>query len=323
MKLLYIAKILVEETDADHGLTMGDIISRLNELGIDAERKSIYRDIAALREIGLNIQTYQRSPVQYGLDSRTFSLVELAFVIDCVQSARFLSDRMSKALTNKIKTLASVGEQQQLDKSLAVEGRIRTQQESVLPSVAIIQQALRENRKICFRYFDYGFDGQKVPRKDEKQYLETPVKLVFSEGNYYALCYNDKHESIVTYRVDRMGRLRVSDEKATRNETTATFDVSHYTNRAFSMYSGKTTSAHLIVHASAMNAVVDRFGTDVVAKPCGDPEGELAEVVAPVMDAPTFYGWVAQFGDKMRISGPKALVDGFKQHLDTVRALYD
>ena len=39
LKLLYIAKMLVEETDAVAGLTMAQILERLEAHGITAERK--------------------------------------------------------------------------------------------------------------------------------------------------------------------------------------------------------------------------------------------------------------------------------------------
>ena len=48
LKLLYIAKMLVEETDAVAGLTMAQILERLEAHGITAERKSVYRDIESL-----------------------------------------------------------------------------------------------------------------------------------------------------------------------------------------------------------------------------------------------------------------------------------
>lgn len=240
-----------------------------------------------------------------------------------MQSARFLTDRTANSLVESIKQLASAPERALLDKPMSVEGRIRTQKESALGRVGVIQQALRERRKVSFRYFDYDLELRAVPRKDDdahdKTYVETPLKLVYSEGNYYLLAYNEKHKSIVTYRVDRMKSIKVLDEPATRNEAIATFDAAAYANRAFSMYSGKTTTATLVVHVSAMNAVVDRFGTDVAVYPRDD---STATVLAPVMDSPTFYGWVAQFGDKVRIEKPSELVEGFTRHLTSVLAAY-
>ncbi len=70
LKLLYLMRMLVEETDAERGLTMAQIIGKLEALGISAERKSIYRDIEALREFGVDVRTYQRAPVEYAVEQR-------------------------------------------------------------------------------------------------------------------------------------------------------------------------------------------------------------------------------------------------------------
>ncbi len=48
-KILYLLKILQEETDAEHGMTMSQIIGRLAEYGVSAERKSIFRHQGAAR----------------------------------------------------------------------------------------------------------------------------------------------------------------------------------------------------------------------------------------------------------------------------------
>lgn len=55
MKLLYLVKIFLEETDDDHRLTTPQIIDRLDSYGIDAGRKSLYDDYEALRTFGLDI----------------------------------------------------------------------------------------------------------------------------------------------------------------------------------------------------------------------------------------------------------------------------
>ena len=64
LKTLYVKQILEEETDAEHGLSMRQIIERLEQFDIKAERKSVYRDIEVLREFGCDIRSYQRNSVE-------------------------------------------------------------------------------------------------------------------------------------------------------------------------------------------------------------------------------------------------------------------
>ena len=61
LKALYVKQTFEEETDTEHGLSTRQIIDRLQQLGIKAERKSIYRDIEMLMGFGCDIRTYQRT----------------------------------------------------------------------------------------------------------------------------------------------------------------------------------------------------------------------------------------------------------------------
>ncbi len=64
LKLLHLARIFERETDDDHGLTAPQIIGKLAELGVNVERKTLYRDIDCLRAFGYNILKYNRAPVE-------------------------------------------------------------------------------------------------------------------------------------------------------------------------------------------------------------------------------------------------------------------
>lgn len=320
LKLLYLMRILEEETDAERGLTMTQILEGLEAQGITAERKSIYRDIEALREFGLDVRTYQRAPVEYALESRDFALPELLLLVDAVQSSRFLTQRKSDALVEGVKRLASTRQRALLDKRLHVEGRIKMQNESVFRSVDLIQESIARKRQISFLYFKYDAAKEKVLQRDGERYIETPVQLVYAEGYYYLVAFNEKHDGFATYRVDRMDRIRITDEPAAKNERIATFDARELEGRAFGMYSGEPVAATLLVSGEAMGAVIDRFGKDVDSRPVG--EGR-ARVFATVMKSPVLFGWLAQFGDRVRIEKPASLVAEYRDYLARIVAAYE
>ena len=187
LKLLYLMRMLEEETDAERGLTMAQIIGKLEALGISAERKSIYRDIEALREFGVDVRTYQRAPVEYAVEHRAFAFAELQLLVDAVQSSRFLTQRKSDALVEGVKQLASRRQRALLDKRVHVEGRIKMQNESVFGSVDRIQEAIALKRRISFVYFKYDAAKRKALQHNGERYIETPVQLVYAEGYYLSL----------------------------------------------------------------------------------------------------------------------------------------
>ena len=319
LKLLYLMRMLEEETDAEQGLTMSQILERLEAQGITAERKGIYRDIEALREFGLDVRTYQRAPVEYALERRDFAFHELLLLVDAVQSSRFLTQRKSDALVEAVKRLASARQRALLDKRLHVEGRIKMQNESVFHSGDRIQEAIAQKRQISFVYIKYDAAKEKVLQHGGERYVETPVQLVYAEGYYYLVVFNEKHDDFATYRVDRMDRIKVTDAPAVKNERIATFDAQELEGRAFGMYSGEPVAATLLVSGEAMGAIIDRFGKDVESLPAG--EG-WACVYATVMKSPVLFGWLAQFGDRVRIEKPASLAAEYRDYLAGIVASY-
>ena len=146
LKLLNLAKMLYERTDESHGLTCPEIIAGLAEAGIEAERKSVYRDLDALRDFGLDIAKLPTYPVSYALVSRTFTAAELMLLTDAVQSSRFLTVRMAHRLTEGLASLGSCHQAAALSKNVHVEGRIKMQNESVFHHVDTLHEAIREER---------------------------------------------------------------------------------------------------------------------------------------------------------------------------------
>ena len=254
------------------------------------------------------------------MEHRAFAFAELQLLVDAVQSSRFLTQRKSDALVEGVKQLASRRQRALLDKRVHVEGRIKMQNESVFGSVDRIQEAIALKRRISFVYFKYDAAKRKALQHNGERYIETPVQLVYAEGYYYLVVFNEKHDDFANYRVDRMDRIEVLDEPALKNERIATFDARELESRAFGMYSGEPVAATLLVDEEVMGAVIDRFGKDVESVPTGEKQ---ARVYATVMKSPVLFGWLAQFGGRVRIEKPTALAQEYRAYLEDIVAAYE
>ena len=312
LKLLYLLKMLREETDAEHGLSMAEILTRLEELGIPAERKGIYRDLDVLREFGYDVQTFQRAPVEYRVDDAGMSLAELTLLIDAVQSCRFLTKTTATRLTTQIRGLASPRERAMLAKRVHVDGRVKRQNESVFHNVDTIHEAIRLKRKVSFLYYKYDVTLEPVAQHGGKPYLYTPVQVVFADGFYYLVGWNDYYEEFVRFRIDRMRIVQVSDEKATRNERIANYEYEDFAYQAFGMFDGEPVRVRLRVLPDAMDVVVDRFGTEINPTVRADGSAELSVMVRK---SAQFFGWVAGMDGHVTIAGPGKLVDEYRAWL--------
>lgn len=90
-KILYLEKIL-RETSETHPCTMQEIIGRLQESGVSAERKSIYDDMEVLRSFGMDIKFKRGKYTGYyvarengGVEKPTVSQASAAIVSDSVK----------------------------------------------------------------------------------------------------------------------------------------------------------------------------------------------------------------------------------------------
>ena len=95
----------MENTDEEHAISTADIIKGLKAQGIEAERKSVYDDIEMLKLFGLDILSRRSEPKGYYIASREFELPELKLLVDAVQSSKFITEKKSRELINKIEKL--------------------------------------------------------------------------------------------------------------------------------------------------------------------------------------------------------------------------
>lgn len=315
LKLIRLMRILEEETDREQGLTMPQIIERLEAEGIPAERKSIYRDLDVLRESGLVIEMLPTRPVEYALVRNDLGLDDVMMLVDIVQSSRFITERKSNQLVKSLKGLVSRRERKLLDRRVHVSGRVKSQSESVFHSVDVIHEAIKGKRMVEFLYFSYGTDLDRRPRHDGKRYVLTPVSVVYSDGNYYLAAFDDEDGKVKTYRVDRMELLQVGKDPAARSATIANYEYEDFAYQSFGMFHGDPVCVTLHVNTPLMDVIVDRFGRDVdiVRK-----TANYADVRVNVRKSPQFFGWVAGLNGAVTIKAPKKLNDEYKDWLKSL-----
>ncbi len=311
-KILTLLKILYEETDANHGLTMSQILEHLSEYGVSAERKSIYADIAALRESEIGIQTLPRNPVEYAFVQRGFSLGELMLLVDTVQSCRTITEKQSAMLITNIKTLASNNEQEKLNRRIHVVGRIKSNSDSVFGNVDVIHESMRQRKKIAFTYYRLGTDGKRSSALSKK-HIVTPVGITYEDGFYYMSAWDDAHNNISEYRIDRMGKVRVlENEPAARNSEITNYRPKEQNAAVFGHFYGEEVVATLAVQAGRIEIITDRFG-DLATFLKSDEQ--TAHVRVRVCKSEQFFGWIAGLGKVVEIVAPQSLLDEYRNYL--------
>ena len=302
LKLLYLKDFIERNSDEQRGVTLKQITEHLAAAGFAAERKSIYSDIEILRRYGMDISLVRGGgAAEYRLLSRKFELPELKLLVDAVSASKFITRKKSEALIKKLASLASERESAQLRRSVFVQRRVKTMNESIFYTVDAIHSAINDRKKLAFRYFEYGADKKRRYRRGGERYVTTPLALNYAEENYYLFAYDPAAGEVRTYRVDRMAEAAQLDEGAEQNEVTAAFDPQRSTREMFSMFHGASRTVTLRCDASLATVVVDRFGEDVHMS---QNEDGSFNATAEVMVSPTFYGWLFGLGGRARIISP-------------------
>lgn len=318
LKIFYILDYLQKNSHQDHPVRAAELLTMLEQQhNIICERKTIYSDIGALQDYGVDIVSIPGKNGGYYIASRNFELPELKLLIDAVQSSRFLTEKKSRELIEKLCSQCSVYDARLMRRDVLVSGRVKSMNETIYYNVDAIQDAIAENRQITFRYFDYGLDGKRHYRN--RNYQASPYGLCQDHENCYLLAHSERH-GVTSYRVDRMSDIRLLDDPRTPCPELTGKALTEHANRLFQMYAGEQTAVKLRFHRSLINAVIDRFGREVMLIPDGE---EHFVFTAEVAVSPMFLSWVIGFGQKAKILYPESVVQACQDLCREALAQYD
>lgn len=313
LRTLYLSKILLERTDESHSLSTSDLMAILEEeYHICSHRTTIVADIETLIEFGLDIQITKSRPVQYNVLSRKFDYAELKLIIDAVESAKFISKKRSTQLVEKVTSLAGLNKAEELKRNISVERRIKSENEHTIYIIDAINEAINQGKQIRFQYFQYNVKKERKPKFEGYWYRLSPYRLVWNGDYYYVVGYYDKYDKVISYRVDRMvAAPEISEEDSL--PLPKGFDLDHYLNSMFHMFSTEREVVNLICDNDCMDALIDRFGEDVKTY-AYDMEHFRAEIEIAVNNV--FYSWIFGFGGKVEIMSPEKVK---KNYVDMIR----
>lgn len=304
LKIFYILDYLQQNSHEDHPVRAAELISMLDrQHQIACERKTVYSDIAALQEYGVDIVSIPGKNGGYYIASRNFELPELKLLIDAVQSSRFLTESKSRELIEKLCKQCSVHDAQLMRRDVMVSGRVKSMNETIYYNVDAIQEAIAQNRQITFRYFDWGIDGRR--RYRDRTYVASPYGLCQDHENCYLLALSPRH-GVTSYRVDRMSGIDLTEDARIPCPELTGKNLNKHAGQMFQMFAGTPETVKLRFHRDLVNVVIDRFGRDVMLIPDGD---DYFVFTAEVAASPMFLSWVIGFGSKAKILYPRRVAD--------------
>ncbi|MBP5495453.1 MAG: WYL domain-containing protein [Lachnospiraceae bacterium] len=321
LKLCYLTQIMLSKTDEEHHLTMPEIQGYLEDCGVTADRKALYKDMEALKILGIDVigQKTRGGGYDYYVASKTFDVAELKLLVDAIQSSKFITEKKSKDLIEKVGTLASEYEAEQLKRQVTVHGRVKTMNESIYYIVDDIHRAILENKKISFEYMKWNV-SKKMEKRKEGLYIVSPWALTWDDENYYLIAFDEEAGKIKHYRVDKMKAIKIVEEKREGRAEFREFNLAEYAKMSFGMYGGEKTHVIIAFKEEMVGVLLDRFGTGIPIKAAKKANWYETDVEVAISDQ--FLGWIFALGDGVKITGPNRVVKQMKDKIKNIGDLY-
>lgn len=319
-KLYRLAQIMLERTDDDHYITMPEIKEALAAYEITADRKSLYADLRDLEVLGIEVEGEPDGKgYHYRVVRRPFELPELKLLVDAIQSSKFITEKKTNALIRKLEKYVSKYEAMKLQRQVYVSGRVKTINERIYYTVDAIHNAIAEQKKIRFQYYQWNVKKEMELRKKGAWYHVSPWGLSWDDENYYLVGYDAEIEEIRHYRVDKMLNIQMIDEPREGKEHFQQLDMADYAKKSFNMFGGQEQKVKLLVDNKLVGVIIDRFGKNVMLIPVDE---EHFKVTVTVMVSSAFLGWVFSLGEDVRIIGPDKVVEKMRREGERIVRQY-
>lgn len=327
LKILRILEIL-KETDEKHPLTANQIGEKLQDMGIQAERKSICRDINLLSEEGFDIILHDDNKRGYFMGNRYFEEWEVKILVDAVISSRFLSERHAKIIRDKLLAHLSPSNREFIKSITPFEAKTHHEDIRVKLFIDHIMQAIKDNKKIAIDYTTRNINLERCLRREEK-YILNPYALVWDNNLYYLICNTDKYDNLSYYRLDRMENLDIlkDNRKPLRQilGDSPEAKLRDFVETSINRRGGDPIRITVEVPETMVDDLYDVFGANIVIIPKktkDDVEERRCEVTFSAPDNDGLYYWLLQRGANLKVMEPKTVRNKLIERVKELNELY-
>ena len=309
---------LLLKTDEEHVLNATDLIRTLENMDLEADRRTIYSNVEILQDFGIDVIKKENGQGYY-IGSRDFELPELKLLVDSVQSSKFITEKKSRELIGKLMRLTNEQKAKQLNRAVFIRNRMKTDNESVYYNVDALHEAMNRNRQIEFKYGEWNTGRKLVEKKGGRKYLVSPWALTWDDENYYLIAFDEAAGIIKHYRVDKMMKIDLTERERVGQEAFQDFDLAAFSKKTFGMFGGPDADVVLRCRNELAGVIIDRFGTEISIVP---EDGGYFHVHVTVAVSPQFYGWVTGIGAGIEISSPREVRSGYREYLQGILSKY-
>ena len=316
LALLRIMQILHKYSDEKHPLKQEDIAAFLQrDYGVEIERKAIGRNMALLKESGMEIESGREGSF---LAERDFSDAELRLLIDGILCSKYVSATHSRALIHKLMRLSNVHFRSHVKNIYSVDERSKIENDTLFYTIAVIDDAIEGDRQIAFDYNKYGAD-KKLHKT--ATHTASPYQLMLNNQRYYLMACNERHKNIGYYRVDRITNITLLGAARTSLRSLEGYeqglDYRLLSSSLPYMYTDRPERVEFLADKAIIDQVVDWFGYDIRITPQDDTYKVTLKVSLQAMEY-----WAMQYLNAVEILSPPSLRTKIAQNVQNACAKY-
>lgn len=306
LKLLYIYKILLEQTDAQNGLTLSQLSAELAKYDITAERKTLYDDIESLKLFGVDIAIKRDRHVRYYVATRELPIESLKLMADSVNSSTILSSKEKEQLFRRLVRLGGKSSASLLrTRENELDGRERESREGI----AAVCRAMTENKKIRCRSFLYNRQKQRILQDGGATLTLSPWYVELSPIPRF-IAYDHASKKMRMLYADRLldaELLTTSREgESEYAELCASGELDTMLGHA------RRTMIRLRCANSASDALIRKFGLDVTVIGNGEESFEASVRTSPDSE---LYAWIFSMAGQVEILSPDSVAAEYQKIL--------
>ena len=306
---MLILDILREYSDSEHRLLQQDIIDLLeSNYGSSCERRAVKSNITSLQEMGYDIVADKG----YYLRTREFTDAELRLMIDSIFSSGGVTDEEAHTLVKKLEKFSNKYFKAHVSYIHSSSSGKNAENQKVMDSIAIIDEAISKGKKISFCYLQYGTDS-KLHYKRDIRYVVSPYQMISSKGKYYLIGNYDAYDDISHYRLDRITDVEILKDSRKPMKSVKGLekglDIEHHLAEHVYMFSGKSEHFKVRVNENLMDTLIDDFGKDLRVK-----YGEGTDIIVGLKsNADAFFYWAMQYGRHAEVLEPESMRKRLKE----------
>ncbi len=301
-RLLQLLKIFTEKTDIEHRLSVPSLIYELECSGIKAERRAIYRDIAALKASGFDVTASSKG---YYLARHVLCTSDIKALIACVENACFITDSSQQNLKDKLLSFANENDREFLKKRGGISSK-KANTNDIFLALDAICTARALNKQISFS------DSLQANR-----YTVNPLAAINADNNFLLVYKTDDSDAFNLFDISLMHEASISTLPA--RYTPLDLCGNNALKNFLCTYSGEALSITLRCDSSLKEAFSDKFASNAVFS---REFGSYFTVTVNASPSRELIRFLAQFGDAVTVLSPDSVKNELCTHFENALANY-